>query len=322
MTAAAEKDPKNLDLWLQLAEAAAASGELGKAGNAVSRASALAPDDPRALRLAAGLALVNAEPTKAVLLLDKLGDNTLARDPKLARWYVAALIDGSLTHKLPAFLKSVEEVSVQANQPAPIGYALRGINDSTRFDYQASKAAIAIVDRLLIRWPDQLDLLMAQTMAHYRIAQNSVPMWELGATKDAIRALMRLRDKVPDNPDIAASIAWIRLKGEKRANLALIDARALADLRKNELPLSAWQMQVLGWVYYANDRNADAISVLEKARDSGARSAGVLIALALAYNKEKRWDDAKATIQMAQAQSDRNAQEQADYKEAVLIVPP
>jgi predicted Zn-dependent protease len=319
---AALKDPTNLQLWLQLAEAAGAAGEMPIVGEAVENAQKLAPDDPRTIRAGAWLALENKNPLNAFLLLNKFDRAILAKDATLARWYVQAMIDGAMTSKLPDFLRVVEEEAIRANQPAPMAAALKAINEADYFDLGATKSAIAQVERLLQRWPDHLDLMTVQAMAYYRIAEHSEPRWELAATKNAIRALERLRAKAPENADIAAAMVWLKLKGEKNAaNQALLSASVLVDLRKHELPMSGWQMRVLGEVYLANNRADDAIAVLEKARASGGGTPSILIPLSLAYYKAMKWDESIKYIRIVQSQP-RSPQEQTDYIEAVSIIKP
>jgi len=319
MAQAALKDPKNLVLWLQLAEAASAAGEIPVAAEAIGQAEQLAPDDPRVIRAGVWLSLVKEDPIRAVHLLNRFEKSALAQDPALARWYVTAMIEGGLTAKLPEFLKSVEETALNNNKPAALGAALNAVSGTPRHEADAVKLAIVIVQRSFERWPDHPELLTAFAMAHYRLAENSA--WELTATKNAIRALERLRAKLPENTDIAAAIAWAKLKGEKNANRAMLDAAVLADAFKKDLPMTGWHMRVLGTTYLEAGRPKEAIAVLEKARASGAGGPGVLIPLAMAYYKSERYSDADKTILLVRNMK-RSPEEQTEYVDSVNIIKP
>jgi len=319
MAQAAENDPKNLLAWLQLAEAASAAGEIPIAENAVRQATALAPEDPRTLRACIWLAMVKNDPDTAVHLLNRIDPTVRAADSMLASRYVTAMIESGLNARLPEFLKFVEQHANLTNKPAPLAAAVNAVSATSKYEADATKLAVEISSRATERWPNSTEMLIAYSMALYRIAENSA--WELTATKNALRALERLRAKAPESQDIAAVIVWTTLKGENNPNRAIIDAAILADAYKKELPLSGWHMQVLGSAYLAADRIPEAIAVLEKARASGYGNPGVLIPLSLAYYKAKKWDDSVKFIRIAQTQK-RTIQEQADYVEAVSIIKP
>jgi predicted Zn-dependent protease len=319
MAQAALKDPKNLVAWLQLAEAASAAGEFPVAAEAIGHVEKLAPDDPRVVRAGVWLSLEKKDPIRAVHLLNRFDKSVLMQDAVLAGWYVRGMIDGGLTANLPDFLKSVEQNALQANKPGALGAALNAVTGTARHEPDAVNLVVAIAQRAPDRWSDNPEILTALAMAHYRLAENSD--WELAATKNAVRALERLRAKYPENTDIAAAIAWAKLKGEKNPNRALLDAAVLADAFKKELPLNGFQLKVLGTAYSEAGRSKDALAVLKKAAAAGPGVASIHIALAMAYYKAEEYKDAESTILLVRTMP-RSPAEQADFAAAMTIIKP
>jgi hypothetical protein len=106
------------------------------------------------------------------------------------------------------------------------------------------------------------------------------------------------------------------LKGQRNAAAAF---RTINALQAVEGSLSAPQLEVLGAVLTANNRAADAIRVLERAEKSPQASAGLRVALALAYHKNNQPGDRDGAIERAENTPTRSPREQAELIAAKLL---
>ncbi len=316
---AVEREPKSVSLWLLTAETAESAGRRDVALEACRKARDLEPKNSWAIRTEARMN-IEAGGTFAhvgVQLLAELGE-TLPGDPLAARLYVRGLNEAGLGILLADFLTKVEAAGAKAKSAAPIAQALRGLCDS-RYDAALAELAQRTARANLDRFPGDVELLSVRALIHFQSAERGEPRWSITETGGAIRAFEELQSRAPDRLEIAAALAWTRLKGKKESAVALRDAAALSAAAERGEPLSAWQWQVLGATLLANDQFDSAIRALEKAGRMSKTAAGSRIHLALAYHGQGRKAEARATLELARALP-RTAQEQADYLDAFAIL--
>jgi len=314
-----ERDPKNVSLWLLTADTAEAAGRRDVALEACRKARKLEPKNPWVIRAEARIN-IEAGGTFAhagVQLLALLGE-ALPGDPLAARLYVRGLNEAGLGILVADFLTKVEAASAKAKSPTPIAQALRGLCDS-RYDAALADLTQRTARANLDRFPGDLELLSVQALMHFQSAERGEPRWSITETGGAIRAFEELQSRAPDRLEIAAALAWTRLKGKKEPAVALRDATVLSAAAERGEPLSAWQWQVLGATLLANEQLDGAIRALEKAGRMSKTSAGSRIHLALAYHGQGRKAEARATLELARGLP-RTAQEQADYFDAFAIL--
>ncbi len=319
LSKAAEKDPKNVSLWLLVAETAEVAGRRDLALDACAKARAVDAKNPWALRTEARIYIESggAHTQTGLERLAALGE-ALPGDPLAARLYVRGLAEAGMDPLLEAFLDRVEAASLNRGSSKAIGQALRGIADGP-FRPALAELAIRKSKGQLERYPGDAELLAVQALAYFRSAERDEPRWADTATNGAVRCFEQLQGKTPENLDVAASLAWARLKGKREPLQAQRDAAPLAAAAEQGLPMTAFQWQVLGAVHLANDRRDDAIRDLEKARRVSKNSAGVHIHLALAYHAQGRKEQARAALELARSLP-RSPQEQADYLDAFAIL--
>ena len=133
-------------------------------------------------------------------------------------------------------------------------------------------------ERLLSRWPDHADLFRVRADALFRAAEGVEPVWEPARLREAVLAVERLRAKLPDDPQAALALGWLRL-AENNPERALRD---VAPLRTPEIDptLSAAQIELLGAIYRQTGKLDDAVRLLERAAAEqnaagrGVRAAG------------------------------------------------
>ena len=319
LSKAAELDPKNVSLWLLVAETAEAAGRRDLALDACAKARAVDAKNPWALRTEARIYIESggAHTQTGIERLAALGE-ALPGDPLAARLYVRGLTEAGLDPPLEAFLDRVEAASAKQGSSKAIGQALRGIADGP-FRPALAELAIRKSKGQLERYTGDAELLTVQALAYFQSAERAEPRWADSATNGAVRCFEQLQGKAPDNLDVAASLAWARLKGKREPLQAQRDAAPLVAAAEQGQPMTAFQWQVLGAVHLANDRRDDAIRDLEKARRVSKTSAGVHVHLALAYHAQGRKEESRAALELARSLP-RSPQEQADYLDAFAIL--
>jgi Flp pilus assembly protein TadD len=114
-------------------------------------------------------------------------------------------------------------------------------------------------------------------------------------------------------------LAAIQLKGQRNAATAL---RTISALQAVEGSLTSPQLEVLGAVLTANNRAVDAVRVLERAEKLPQPTAGLRVALALAYHKNKQLGDRDGAIERAENTPTRSPREQAELITAKLLFQP
>ena len=142
-------------------------------------------------------------------------------------------------------------------------------------------------------------------------------MWNADRVTAALLAYNQLPLAERVLPDVLAAIATLQLKGEGNAAAAL---RTIDPLLAHEATLGPTQLEALGAVLTANDRPADAVRVLERARDlSRPPSVGCLVALALAYHKNRQPAHVERALGEVDRSPGRSDREQAELVAAKLL---
>lgn len=279
LAAAADADPTNLPLLLLVAECAMDAPRRDVAAVALRHASRVAPADPRVIRLDVRLKLQAGDTHGALQRLRDLGEPAVLADPPLVRVYTRALRDAGLVVLVPDWLDRVG----RREDPAAAAAAARGLTD-TAFDADLAPPALRLLDRTLARWPGDAGVLAARAVLLARWAEDGSPRWEPVRAREAAFALERVRAISPDDPDTAAMLGRLRLKGLNDPAKAAKDVGPLTDLRDRGGLLTGDQWTVVGMVQLANGQTEPAISALEAARKLGPPSAAVCVHLALAYH--------------------------------------
>jgi hypothetical protein len=83
--------------------------------------------------------------------------------------------------------------------------------------------------------------------------------------------------------------------------------------------LTSHQLEVVGAVLAANNRSAEAVRILERAEKRPRPTAGLRVALALAYNKNKQPHDRDEAIRRAENTPTRSTREQAELIAAKIL---
>ena len=317
---AVENDPKNVALWLLIAETAESTGRRDVALEACTKARTLDPKNPWIIRTEAKIHIDagGAHTHTGIQLLNVLLGDELTSDPQAARLYVRGLGEAGLESLVEEFLNRVEVSSRKQPSPHLIAEALRGISDS-RFQPTLADLASSTARRLLDQFPYDLELQTVRALCLYRSAEQGEPRWNETKTSEALRAFEQLQSHAPENLEIAATLAWIRLKGKHEPGQARRDLARLTDAAEQGHPLTAWQWQVLGATRLANDQLDASIRALEKARRQTGTTAGVYIHLALAYHRQGKKESARTNLERARALP-RTPQDQADYLDACAIL--
>jgi predicted Zn-dependent protease len=306
---AADDDPKNLNLLLLVAETALEVPRRDVADLALRRAADLAPTDPRVIRNDVRLRLILGDAHGAVQRLRDLGETALLADPLLARVYTRSLAEAGLHVLLPDWLDRAERQAGGANKPALAAAVVRGLSEA-RFDPDTAKLGLTVVDRTLTRWPGDTDALVARGLLLTRWAEFGTPRWDPARTRDAAFALERVRAIVPDDPDAAAILARLRLKGLNDPSKAAKDIAPLLAARDRGGLVAPPHLAVVGMVLLANDKLDAAQAALEAAHKAGP-SAAVCVHLALAYHT--RGNTARGRELVAEARRlPRTPQDDAD----------
>lgn len=292
---AAEREPANVVLWVIAAESAMAAGRRDIAMAACQKARDLAPANPFAIRTEVSVRLATGDAHGAVQLLQKLGEPALLADSRLGTAYTRSLAVAGLGVHIPDFLTKAEAAAVKAGSPATALGGLTGVAVGP-YDPDTFKLAADLLDRLTNRWPSDTEVMRVRAALLRKAAEEAEPRWETGRVQAAVAALERVRATDPQSVDLAAALAWVRLKGANNPPEALRDATPIAAAADRGDPVPAAQLTVLGAVRLANKQIQPALASLELARKTGAGSASGSIHLSLAYHAAGRPDDARAML--------------------------
>jgi hypothetical protein len=230
-----------------------------------------------------------------VQLLQKLGEPALLADSKLGAAYTRSLAAAGLGVHIPDFLTKAEAAAIKAGSPATVLGGLTGVAVGP-YDPDTNKLAADMLDRLASRWPSDTEVMKVRAALLRKAAEDAEPRWETGRVQAAVAALERVRATDAQNVDVAAALAWVRLKGANNPAEAVRDAAPIAAAADRGDPVPATHLTVLGAVQLANKQADTAIRTLEQGRKSGAGSASGSIHLSLAYHAAGRPDDARAML--------------------------
>jgi predicted Zn-dependent protease len=292
---AAQREPTNVVLWTIAAETALTANRRDLALDACRKARDLSPGNPYALRTEATILLSVNDAHGAVQLLRQLGEPALLAEPRLAAGYVSSLIAAGLDLHVPDFLTRSEAAALKAGTPRSVVGGLLGVAMAPHRP-DLFKLATETVDRLIERWKTDRDLLTVRASLYRKAAEEAEPRWETDRVRTAEAALDRVRAFDDKDPNVAAELAWVRVKGANKPAAALDAADPLHTAFSRNEPLSPAHLKVLGVVYLANGKPADAVKALEQARRAGTPSASVSIHLALAYHAAGRVEDARQML--------------------------
>lgn len=284
----AERNPDKVIWWVLAAEASVAARRRDLAIAACDRGLQAAPGLPSLVRAKAGLHLEAGDSHKALELLNSLGDPALLAEAATARMYARALTASGLGVLVDDFLtkaeKPAQEEGSKVGSPRIAAGAFRGVLDS---EPSADRAA-SIADRagkLLAKWVDHPDLLRVRADALAHVAEVGEPRWQPIRVAAAVKAYELVRAKKFTDLGSASALARLRLKGERRPDLALKDIAVVRTAEPIE-PVAVDSLEILGAVLAANEQEAEAVRVLEKVRRTGRATAGGLSVLAMAYHKQ------------------------------------
>ena len=291
---AAEQQPKNPFLWTLAAETAMAVGRRDAAVFACRKARAISPKHPRALLIEAEVLLGSGDPSGAVQLLAELGEDALFESPELARGYARTRVAAGLTVTAPDLLGRAFDRSTRANSPAAVAAVIAGFADAP-YDPAVSAAVLEAIDRVAARWP-ATDLTVTRAVELARAAEYQEPVWAPARVQAAVAALERARASRPNDMQVAAALAWVRVKAEKAADRGLTDIAPVLAAFDANTPLGGPPLVTLGAVHLANGQKDKAVAALEAARKTGPPSARGSVHLALAYHAAGKTAEARAFL--------------------------
>lgn len=317
LSRAAEHQPDKPVLWVLTADAALAAGRNDLALAAIVKIREKDKANRWATWTEARIHLANGYPQKALDQLTKFGEPALAADPAAARAFVRALTEAGQESRVEGFLTLAEQASEKADVPHSAVAALAGWAEARPVNAARARKIADRAERLLSRWPDHADLFRVRADALFRVAEGVEPPWEPARVREAVLAVERLRAKLPDDPQAALALGWLRL-AERNPERAL---REVAPLRTPEADrtLGAEQAELLGAIYRQTGKLDDAVRLLERAAAEPNAPAGVYVQLALAYHDRGQPVDARTALDRARNRH-RSPREHADYVAAVRAI--
>ena len=292
-----------------------------KALAACDSALAIQGDHALACRLKASILTNSGTPrdfVEARDLLNRLNKTRLRVDPTFANLNARIMVGSGLwvliEDEFNAVLETQSRLRPKSSAPA-VGF-LSGVLSAPpaveRAEWVAAQAA-----RVMTADSQSAAARLLRFLASYRLADLSVtidprggpPIWETARVAAALRAFEDIGLEERTRPDVVARVAMLQLKGERNAVVAL---RTAGGLLAAESALNAFELEVLGAVLTANGKAADALRILERAEKMPRPSAGLRVALALAYRANNRLDDSQAALDRAETSLNRSAREHAD----------
>jgi tetratricopeptide (TPR) repeat protein len=317
----AKTDPTK---WCLAANAAIALNRHDIALAACQQALAIQPNHPAACQTAAWLHIRHGEPKNFVAARDtllSLGKDTLRTNPVLTRLNARTMIETGLNILLDDEFKAIVEAqaAMKPKTTAPaIGFLL-GVFDAEPDLERAERAewVAAHATQLLASEPNAPSARRVRAEALFRVVDLTATANPKGGPPvfggDRVAAAMRAFEELPPEErteaSAAAGIALLQLKGQGNVATAM---RTVGALQAVEGSLNSRQLEALGVVLAANGRTAEAIRVMERAIRMPRPSAGLWIALALAYHKNKQPNDAQAALAQAHDTPNRSTREQLE----------
>jgi predicted Zn-dependent protease len=317
LSQAARRETDKPILWALAADAALAAERRDLALEACKLIRAKDPTNRWATWTEARIWLAGESPEKAIELLASLGEPTLAAEPPAARAYVRALTEAGQEGRVAGFLTVTEQVAERTGAPHSAAAALAGWAEARPVDAARARKIADRAARLQSRWPDHTDLFRVQADALFRAAEGIEPVWEPARLREALPAAERLRAKLPDDPQVATALGWLRL-AEGNPERALRDVTPLRT-PEAEPTLSLVQMELLGAIYRQTGKLEDSLRILVRAAADRNPPAGVYIQLALTYLARGQLDEARAAINQARSRP-RSPREHAAYVAAVRAI--
>lgn len=246
--------------------------------------------------------------------------------PDLARLHARVLVGCGLWVVCDDEYKKFTDPAEKSKNNTPAVAFLLGVLDAPP-DAERDAWVAARAELLLAAEPDAPLPAVVKAEALYRLADLSAapdpkgaanpPVWNRDRVAAALKALEQLPLERRAEPDVIAAVAALKLKGERDAAGAL---RAAGGLLAAEATLAPGQLEILGAVLAANDRPADAVRVLERCARSPRPTAGCLVALSVAYHKNRQPDDARDALALAEQIAGRSDREQAELVAAKFLL--
>jgi tetratricopeptide (TPR) repeat protein len=321
---AAEDAKTDANKWCLFANAALALQRHDDAFIACQRARAVQRDHPVACQIEAWLLIRTGKFVQARESLLALGEPALRTHFGPAQLHgrvMAETLWVLIDDEFNAVLEAQAKLKPKTSLPA-VGF-LRGVfsadPDAKRAEWVAAQAA-----RVLVNDPDAPLARRLRADALYRLADLAVtpnpkggaPLWDGNLVSAALRAFDDLRPEEKTEPGALAAVAALQLKGQGNAAAAL---RTAGGLRAVEGSLNSWQLEVLGAVLTANGKPADAVRVLERAARLPNPTAGLRVALAVAYHRNNQPGDAREEIARAENPRGGDAPTRSAREQAELV---
>ncbi len=264
LTRAVDRDPGDLESWVQLAKIYESSARLPKASEAYGRALERDPENGEVLLAAGRLALRTDNTVDAHAYFETL--LSLSRDPeqvvKVAFSYLAVHQYASAAEVLDTARKDVEE---------PRLHFYAGLVHEKRHAWQKAADAFEAV-------PRELGDLSFEARMH-----RAMSMSALGQHKTALELFRKLSDEKPAMAGLDA--AWARALERstqvKEAEALLLKAFATRP--------SVDLLDAMGSFYDRQNRNAEAVSLFTTASQKQPKDEALTFALATALERLGAW---------------------------------
>ena len=279
LIARVKRDPKNLNLWVMIAELGLTLQRPDLALAACEDAKNLASDNPVLQLVQIRAHLMRKDPHAAVQIITALGEGKRLTSPALCGAYIRCLCETGLTSSLDQEFDALEKVAVQRNQPILMAAAVLGVAEGP-YDVERWANIEKRINRSLDHFPGQRDLLIARAMLLFRSVERSAPDFDqnlLGKTKVAVE-LARAANFT--EPSLTAMLVWLHLKGLNQPVEALRAAEPLLLARKRGDTLLPEHGTLLGAALAANNQVDEAVKCLELAMVQGSKQAAPLVELA------------------------------------------
>jgi tetratricopeptide (TPR) repeat protein len=274
-----KRDPKNLNLWVMIAELGLTLQRPDLALAACEDARNLATDNPVLQLVQIRAHLMRKDPHAAVQIITSLGEGKRMASPALCGAYIRCLCETGLTSGLDQEFDALEKVAIERNQPMLLAAAVVGLAEGP-FDVERWANIEKRINRGLEQFPGQRDLLIARALLLFRSVEHSAPEFDqnaLGSTKVAVE-LARAANLA--EPSLTAMLVWLHLKGLNQPEEALRAAEPLLLARKRGDTLLPEHGTLLGATLAANKQVDEAVKCLELALAQGSRQAAPLVELA------------------------------------------
>jgi len=289
--------------------------------SACDEALALQRTHPLACRLKASILVDSGSPRdliEARELLDRLDKLSIRVNPALAYLNARIMVGSGLwvlvEDEFNKVLETQARIQPKTSVPA-VGFLSGLLGDSPTVERAEWVAAQS--KRVMQDDPQSAEARLLRFDALYQLADLSVtmdprggsPVWDTRRVTAALLAFQEIGLEYRTRPPVMAKVASLQLKGQGNAAEAL---RTAAGLRTAEALLNAFELEVLGAVLTANGKVADAVRILEQAEKTRGPTAGLHVALAVAYHRNNQPFDRAAAIARAENVSSRSAREHAE----------